>query len=95
MQKAVPLVVLCATLTIAYFTFLGDESYSKLGAIRHSVAAQKEDNEQTRRKISELRKQIYELQNDPRTLEKTVRNELGLARQGELIFIFENYADVE
>ena len=40
-------------------------------------------------RIEDLKSQVYNLQNDPRALEKAARNELGMARPNERIFIFE------
>ena len=35
------------------------------------------------------KKQVVGLQNDPRTVEKAARSELGMARSDELVVVFE------
>jgi cell division protein FtsB len=45
--------------------------------------------------VTDLREKVYGLKNDDRVLEKTARNELGLARPGELIVFFEDEKNAE
>ena len=80
-------------MVVALFTVVlslfGENSYSRLEGLRHAVIRQIDDNTKSQIKVSELRQSVDSLRSDPRALEKAARNELGLARPNEQIFIFE------
>jgi len=82
-----------AVMVVAFFTVIlslfGEDSYSRLQNLRRAVIRQDEDNSKTQIKVAELKENVSSLRNDPRALEKAARNELGLARPNEQIFIFE------
>ena len=69
---------------------LGDGSIAKLQSIKESVALQGQQNIELQKKINELKDKTHKLNKHNRYLEKTVRNEHGLAKAGELIFIFDD-----
>ena len=55
---------------------------SRLQDLSHSVNSLREENNQLRAEIKALRE-------DPRAIEKLAREDLGLSRQGEIVFILE------
>lgn len=55
---------------------------SRLQDLSHSVSNLREEN-------SELRAEIKALREDPRAIEKLAREDLGLSRKGEIVFILE------
>ncbi len=73
--------------------FLGlmysDDSYSRLSLIKENIDLQTKRNTELKREVLELKGRVYNLQNNPRELEKAARNKLGMARPNEEIFIFE------
>ncbi len=71
---------------------MGDGSYLKLLSLRKSLETQKEKNLEAEQNIAELRRTAHGIIADDRELEKAARNQLGLARPGERVFIFEEPA---
>ena len=90
MKQYVPLIVVGLAIITALFTIFGDGNYSKLSQLRASIESQKEKNDVLRSRIDGLQKQVDGLQQDDRELEKAARNELGMARPNELIFLFDD-----
>lgn len=56
---------------------------SRLQDLSHSVNSLREENNQLRTEIKALRA-------DPRAIEKLAREDLGLSREGEIVFILES-----
>jgi cell division protein FtsB len=55
---------------------------SRLQELNHSVEGLREEN-------NRLRAEIKALREDPRAVEKLAREDLGLSRRGEIVFILE------
>ncbi len=56
---------------------------SRLQELSHSVNSLRDEN-------SRLRAQIKALREDPRAVERLAREDLGLSREGEIVFILES-----
>ena len=89
MRKCTPYLILILALAMLCFSFYGDDSYSKLLSLKDSLRVQKAHNTKLRDYIDELKGDVVGLQTNDRALEKAARNELGMARQDELVFFFE------
>ena len=59
--------------------------YRALRAELHEVRA---SNDRIRREVQDLKRTVSSLRTDPHTLERLARDELGMLRQGELMFQF-------
>ena len=88
MQKIAPYILIGFSLIFLVLMFT-DKSYSKLNLLKKNIDTQVDKNAELRDDVTNLRSQIYNLQNSPRALEKSARNKLGMARPDEDIFIFE------
>ena len=88
-KQLVPLGLLVLALVAVLFSLLGEDNYSRLSSLKRSLVEQNEENEHLRSAVGELRHEVRELREDDRALEKAARNEMGLARPDEKIFIFE------
>ncbi len=89
MKRYVPLVLLMFAVVAVVLSLWGEDSYGRLLGLRQSLAAQKETNAELGEKVGQLKSRVMGLRGDDRELEKTARNELGMARPNELIFFFE------
>lgn len=78
-----------AIAVFAYF-LLGDGSISNFHSLKESLDTQRVKTEELRTKVDSLKSQAYKLKKDDRFLEQAARNELGLARPDELIFLFDD-----
>ena len=56
---------------------------SRLQDLSHSVSGLREEN-------NRLRAEIKALREDPRAVEKLAREDLGLSKEGEIVFILES-----
>jgi cell division protein FtsB len=87
-STATILILLCA-LVAAAFSFLSDDGFSRLTALHRSLEQQQRTNEKLSETVQGLQRAVDGLQADARIVEKAARSELGMAKPGELVVIFE------
>ncbi len=92
-RRFAPLAVMLSALLTVILSLFGEDNYSRLEGLKKGVIRQQEENSKISERVSELREQVSLLRNDPRALEKAARNELGLARPNEQVFIFERRSE--
>jgi cell division protein FtsB len=95
MRSTASLFLLLCALVAAAFSFLSDDGFSKLSALGRSLEQQQRTNSKLSESVQALQREVRGLQSDPRTVEKAARSELGMARPGEMVVIFEKKEDVE
>jgi cell division protein FtsB len=79
-------------LTIVFVPLL---VFDKLGLPRYQALSRElsrvdEENERLVREVKALRQETELLRSDPRALERLARDELGMVREGEIVFQFPN-----
>lgn len=89
MKAFVPVILLGFATVAVILTIFGGESYGRLNESRRALLSQQDSNHQLKTRVDSLKREVRGLQSDNRSLEKTARNELGLARSDEMVFIFE------
>jgi cell division protein FtsB len=89
MKYMTPMIILLLALAIGFFAVYGSESYAGLISLQRGLETQKWKNADAAEYVGKLKHQVLGLEHDERALEKAARNELGMAREDELIFIFE------
>lgn len=94
MKSLTPTLLVLLAVAIGTLTIVGDDSYSKYVSLQRSLAVQVDKNSELESRVSELRRKVTGLQSDPRELERAARDELGMARPDELIFVFDRKSDV-
>ncbi len=92
MKPYIPLLLIVAALTIAGFSLYGTSGLPRLRALEENLNGQRESNVELFQKVRGLKREVTGLQNDDRVLEKAARNELGMARPGEQVFVFDSTA---
>ena len=92
MKGLAPGIILFCALVAVLFSLFGDDSYGRMQSLEKSLSAQQQKNNELHAHVSELKRDVYGLQHDDRILEKAARNELGMARPDETIFIFDTSA---
>jgi cell division protein FtsB len=92
-RRFAPLALMLSALFTVVLSLFGEDSYSRLEGLKKGVMLQQEENATLLEKVTELREEVAALRNSPRALEKAARNELGLARPQEQVFIFERRAE--
>lgn len=83
------LAILVIALVAVTSSLLGSGGFERRSALEASVAAQRARNRALSNEVNLLKREVYGLQQVPRELEKAARNNLGMARPDEFIFIFD------
>lgn len=89
MRSTATLLILLCALVAAAFSFLSDDGFSRLTALHRSLDQQQRTNDKLSETVQGLEREVQGLQSDPRIVEKAARSELGMAKPGELMVIFE------
>lgn len=90
MRGIAPAVILLCALVAALFSLFGDDSFDRMQSLERSLIAQQSKNSELHGKVRNLKEEVFGLQHDDRVLEKAARNELGMARPSEMVFIFDS-----
>lgn len=93
MRVNTPLLLLICALVTAIISLLADGGYSRLVTMERGVARQARKNEILNDQVQSLKREVVMLQNDPRSVEKAARSELGMSRPDEVTVIFEKKSD--
>jgi cell division protein FtsB len=93
MRSTATLLILLCALAAAAFSFLSDDGFGKLSGLRRTLEQQQRTNAKLTESVQALQREVQGLQHDPRTVEKAARSELGMARPGELVVIFDKKSE--
>ncbi|MGZ3605139.1 MAG: FtsB family cell division protein, partial [Thermodesulfobacteriota bacterium] len=88
-KKRVLLFVLLLLLILGIFTFFGEKGIFNLLRIQKEVAGIKEKNLKLEEENQKLREEVKRLQTDRRYIEEIARKELGMVKEGEIIYQFD------
>ena len=88
-KKRVLLLILIFLLILGIFTFFGEKGILHLLRIQKEVARIKEKNAKLEEENQTLREEVKRLQSDKRYIEETARKELGMVKEGEVIYQFD------
>lgn len=84
-----PLTLLATAIVSVPMLVLGDAGLPRWRALRAELAEAEHENDRLRREVDDLRVEVEALRHDPAAIERIARDELGLAREDELVFQFE------
>lgn len=90
MKKALPFALICLALLFSVISLFSDGGYPDLKRLEASMENQTKENEELKTYVDDLRRQVYLIQNDDRTLERVAREEIGMARPREEVFVFKS-----
>ena len=88
-KKPVLLLVLLLFLILGFFTFFGDKGILHLLRLQKEFARIKETNVKIEEENRRLREEVSRLQHEKRYIEEIARKELGMVKEGEVIYQFE------
>lgn len=86
-KKAVTLGSLIALMALVVGSFFGDRGILRMVAQRERAEALRREIEVLRNENARLAVEVAGLKSDPRAIERIAREELGLARPGETVFL--------
>ncbi len=81
--------LLLSLLLFGFFTFFGEKGLLHLFRLQRDLAKIKATNLKLAEENEKLREEIRRLQQEKRYLEEIARKELGLVREGELLYLFD------
>ena len=89
-KKRILLLILIFLLILGIFTFFGEKGIFNLLRIQKEVARIKEKNAKLEEENQKLREEVKRLQTDRRYIEEIARKELGMVKEGEIIYQFDD-----
>ena len=88
-KKRILVFILFLVLIFGFFTFFGDKGIVHLLRLQKELARVKEANARTEEENRKLREEVKRLQYEKRYIEEIARKELGMVKEGEVIYQFE------
>jgi cell division protein FtsB len=89
-RKAVHLLLVFITLVLVVDALIGDKGLVESMRARHRYQEVNASLDALRRGNAKLRDEVRRLNEDPATIESVAREELGLIRPGEVVFILKD-----
>ena len=86
-KKAAALGSVIALIALVVGSFFGDRGFIQLVAKREQAESLRREIEDLRAENGRLAAEIVALKTDPRAIERVAREQLGLARPGETVFL--------
>jgi cell division protein FtsB/cell division protein DivIC len=88
-KKRILILVLFLFLIFGFFTFFGDKGIIHLLRLQKEWGRIKEANVKIEEENRKLREEVKRLQYEKRYLEEIARKELGMVKEGEVIYQFD------
>lgn len=89
-KKRILILVLLLFLVLSFFTFLGDKGIIHLLRLQKELTRIKEANVKVEEENRKLREEVKRLQHEKRYIEEIARKELGMVKEGEVIYQFDS-----
>ncbi len=88
-KKHLFLLLLCLLIIFGFFTFFGDQGILHLLRLQKELGRIKEENSKIEEENRKLKEEVRRLQYEKRYLEEIARKELGMVKEGEIIYQFD------
>ena len=89
-KKRIVILVLFLFLIFGFFTFFGDKGIIHLLHLQKELVRVKDANVKIEVENRKLREEVKRLQYEKRYIEEIARKELGMVKEGEVIYQFES-----
>lgn len=86
----VPFALLVVAIIAVPLRILDEQGLPRYRTLRDELTDVRAGNEQLRRRLRRLEEETRALREDPRAVELIARDELGMVREDEIVFQFEN-----
>lgn len=87
------ILIVASILILGLLTFFGEKGIFHLLHLRKELARIKEMNRKIEEENQKLKEEVRRLQNEKRYIEEIARKELGMVKEGEIIYQFDLPAD--
>jgi cell division protein FtsB len=88
-KKRIVILVLFLFLIFGFFTFFGDKGIIHLLRLQKELVRIKDANVKIEEENRKLREEVKRLQYEKRYIEEIARKELGMVKEGEVIYQFD------
>ena len=88
-KRRIFILIIIFLLILGSLTFFGEKGILNLLRLRMEMVRVKEKNSQLEGENQRLREEIKRLQSDKRYIEEIARKELGMIKEGEIIYQFD------
>ena len=88
-KRRILILIVISLLILGSLTFFGEKGIFNLLRLRKEVVRIKEKNSQLEGENQRLKEEIKRLQSDRRYIEEIARKELGMVKEGEIIYRFD------
>lgn len=88
-KKRLLLLVLISLLILGTLTFFGENGILHLFRLQKELARIKDKNFKLEEENQKLKEEVKRLQSDKRYIEEIARKELGMVKEGEIIYQFD------
>lgn len=88
-KKHLFLLLLCLLLILGFFTFFGEKGILHLLRLKQELTKIKEMNLKMGEENQRLKEEVRRLQYEKRYIEEIARKELGMVKEGEIIYQFD------
>jgi cell division protein FtsB len=92
-KRGILFLILVLFLVLGFLTFFGDKGVLQLLRLQKELSRIKEANQVTEVENRKLREEVRRLQNEKRYIEEIARKELGMVKEGEIIYQFDSARD--
>lgn len=89
-KKRFLLLFLCLLLILGFFALFGDKGVLHLLRLRKELTRIKETNVKIEEENEKLKEEARRLQHEKRYIEEIARKELGMVKEGEIVYQFES-----
>lgn len=88
-KKRILLLILCFFLILGLVTFFGEKGIFHLFRLQKELVRIKETNVQLEQENAKLKEDVERLKHEKRTIEEIARRELGMVKEGEIVYQFD------
>jgi len=92
-KKRLLLLILISLLIFGILTFFGEKGILHLFRLRKELVRVNEKNFQLEEENQKLKEEVKRLKSDKRYIEEIARKELGMVKEGEIIYQFDSPND--
>jgi cell division protein FtsB len=83
-----PFLLLMLGIIAVPLRMLDGQGLPRYRALRSELHAVRADNQRKRHRVRSLKRHVQQLRDDPTAVERIARDELGMLREGEILFQF-------
>jgi cell division protein FtsB len=84
-----PFCLLVLSIVAVPLRILDEQGLPRYRALLHEREEIKASNDRLRREVRDLEREVQALRTQPDTIERIARDELGMVREGEIVFQFD------